>query len=760
MQARSILVRSPFATFALLMFFLCGVVSAGRIWWDGSRDDAEAPPGKLLSDNDGYWGECLLTGVQYYYETPPDSPQDIYRDDKTRFGRRLLDGFPPGNWHTSVGKSPGQPLVVVFDFKRQCLFSEVDICARSARTAVRIECRAGQDDAWQEIVNRSREDCPDRRFHRFPFPEPERGRFLRLSVQAEGTTWLDEVLVWGDADTADAEPEAYNPLAPAPVLTGVSAVSIPGIDKTAFSDAHFWQWQGSIGRAAEQQAVWSKAPTWDAITDAPLLPRPDRIITRLEMTLARNETDHAALVLTNTAWEKPRRLEVGVGDFRASAGSAGGQSRLSAKLYVGGAIPSRGYGVNIGPLLSPDNMPGRSLLCRYLANGPYVADFPTVNLSPAGSAVFWLSVTAHDAEPGCYEAEISCDGCAPLTVRARVLDVILPQPFVWLQTWSGTTSMFPFRYSDRAEREVRYKQSLGVTVWNGFPEPGTESDLARKYGRAIHHVYALPDRYIHGGYAGRIKAADLSETDEQAITDHVRSVVARASAMELGYDDWFGELWDEPGKGNSPLYGVLARMIRKADPKVRIYCNPSFWVDQGVMGDDDVFDALGSWYAEYVDVSVPFVGLLRDHPRCWPLFDSPRFVRAFYTVASQSAKSERGPEMQIYRRFAWDAFARGWNGWGFYSYYAPRGNPWNDFDADWYTGEDLPDYILVYPGPRGPIPTRQSEIIRRGWQDYCILTLMRERGMREELEALLKDYAAGQDMDVLRLRALQSLNGR
>ncbi len=57
-------------------------------------------------------------------------------------------------------------------------------------------------------------------------------------------------------------------------------------------------------------------------------------------------------------------------------------------------------------------------------------------------------------------------------------------------------------------------------------------------------------------------------------------------------------------------------------------------------------------------------------------------MRAFYYVCTQSAKSERAAQVEVYRRMAWDAFARGWNGWGFYSYFGPRGNPWNDFDAD------------------------------------------------------------------------------
>ncbi|MDQ2732560.1 MAG: hypothetical protein M3Y56_12955, partial [Armatimonadota bacterium] len=65
----------------------------------------------------------------------------------------------------------------------------------------------------------------------------------------------------------------------------------------------------------------------------------------------------------------------------------------------------------------------------------------------------------------------------------------------------------------------------------------------------------------------------------------------------------------------------------------------------------------------------------------------------------------------------------------------------------------------VYPGPQGPIPTRQSEAVRQGWQDYCLLTLMRDRGLKEPLTAILKAYAAGEPMETLRARAMRAVAG-
>lgn len=741
------------AALAACLLAMTGRAYADLVWWDGSRDAAAGPRGKMLSDNEGYWGDCVLTGVEYTYETPPDNPADVYREDAKRFGRRLLDGRPSGNWWVPVGASRG-PLVIVFDFKRQCAFAEIDLCTRSKQAAVLLQVRDDEVGGWRTVYQRSRTEAPDAAFHRIQLPAKPHGRYLRVSVEASGITYLDEVIAWGDAQATAAQPEAYRPTVPTPAASEVAFSSIPGIQKTTFSDARFWDWQAGLGAWSKQPAVWSRAATWDSISHAPLLPAPGSICRTVQRSMPRNATDNLALVLTNTTSLKPATFTLAVGRFHRQGSSASAPG-LTGELRVAGAIGSRYYGANLGPLLAADNMLPSSLMQRYLANGPGIADFPRVTLSPAGSAVLWLSITSHGAKPGVYEAQLACTPGPSLAVRVEVLDVTLPRPRVWLQTWSDGTSMFPFVYADRAAREVAYKQSLGVTVWTGWPLPGSLAELAHKRGTTIHDIWGIGD-YGHRLYGGAIDPDKLTADDEARIAAMVRGHVAQARALGLGYADWYAQLTDEPGKGNSRAFGALARLIRKADPRVRIYCNPSFWNGTGVEPDAVVGAALGPWYREAVDISAPIYLLLRDRPKSLELFNSPRSVRAFYTVSTQSAKSESAEQLELYTRQAWDAFKRGWNGWGFYSYYAPRGDPWNDTDAEWLTGEDLPDYLMVYPGPRGPIPTRQSEAVRQGWQDYCLLTLLKGQGKTYELQAILSDYDRGVPLERLRLRGLRT----
>ncbi len=732
----------PLSALLLLSGFRAWGETAEVIWYDGTR--SAPPPGKLLSDNAGFWGEQILTGVEYTYETPPESPRDILRDNAQIFGRRLLDGQPAGNWWTPVGRVG--PLTVIFDFKRPCVFREVDIDTRSKRLALRLETAEAPEGPWRIAYERSLAESPEQQLHRIVLAPPAQGQYLRVTAQAQGTTWLEEVLVWGEATVTEELPEYYAPLQPEPVASEISATSLPGAAGTAFSDAMFWDWQRDIGAWARQPAVWSRLSTWGPISHQPLLPKGAEIQREGRLLLARNETECMALALTNTSWTRPLRAKIALSPFYDASGRPAPQ--ITGTVRVAGTIPSRYYGVTVGPLFSADNLLPAGLMQRYLTNGAGIKDFPQILLPRAGSAVLWISVQTAHARPGRYYAILRCGHEPTYKIYAEVVNVTLPRPRVWLQTWSRITTQFPFTTEERLANEVAYKRSLGVTVWHGFPEPGSIPERGWEKGRSFFHIWGIGD-YGHKLYNNQIDPNKLTDEDAAKIAELIQGHVRTAQRLGLKYEDWYVELADEPGKGNAALFGALARLIRKADPRVYIYCNPSFWMGTGVLEDKEVYDSLKDWYRECVDVSCPIYLLLRERPQTYTLFDAPRLVRAFYHVSTQSAKCENAATVELYRKMAWEAVWRGWNGWGFYSYYAPLGNPWNDMD------EAYPDYIMVYPGPRGPIPTRPSEAVREGWEDYCLLTLLREQGKTRALQALLSAFAAGESPAVLRERALR-----
>ena len=125
----------------------------------------------------------------------------------------MNSGRPSGNWWVPVGVN-GSPLVVTFDFRRTCTFSEVDICTRSNNVGLRMETSASPEGPWILALERPVDDCPDQPFHRLPLSDQPTGRYLRLSVHGGNISWVDEVLVWGDAEVGDTSPEAYAPVVP------------------------------------------------------------------------------------------------------------------------------------------------------------------------------------------------------------------------------------------------------------------------------------------------------------------------------------------------------------------------------------------------------------------------------------------------------------------------------------------------------------------------------------------------------------------
>ena len=75
--------------------FSLSVFSAEPIHWRGGDwDFSGAPKGALLTDNGGWWGRSVYTGVTYSYEVEPGNPRDVIPGDKEgAFGRTELQEY-------------------------------------------------------------------------------------------------------------------------------------------------------------------------------------------------------------------------------------------------------------------------------------------------------------------------------------------------------------------------------------------------------------------------------------------------------------------------------------------------------------------------------------------------------------------------------------------------------------------------------------------------------------------------------------------
>jgi hypothetical protein len=727
--------------------FLPSDAHAGLIWIDGSKSEETAPPGKLLSDNGSYWGDCVLTGVEYYYESEPDKERDNASQGASGVGRLLLDGVAEGNGSCAATRSAGSPLTVVFDFKRSCSFNEVDLDTPTKKVGVKLECQSWGSD-WRTIYSLKLEDSPGGRLQRLKLPEMPRGERLRLTVTSAGDTSLDEVWVWGDAQVTAQNPEAIRPVfSPLPGGT-YRTFSIPGIEKTAINDGKYKKWVDSLGDLGKSPAVWSSLLTWDTISSGPIVPAPSEINREVSLVAARNETECAALALTSTSSTDTFATEVTLGEFeRVGGGAAAG---VKGKLYSVGAIPSAVYGVCLSPLFEKGNIPGASLMRRYITNADMIKDFPQLSLPPTTSAIVWVSATTDGAEPGVYEALLSCKGGPGIKVRLEVVDVTLPRTPAWVGTYSYSTKMFPFEPEGRGEREVGYKVSLGISVWDGWQTPNSAGGrLISRLGRVYSHLYGVPGKYMHA-------VKSLTDEDKAAISQHVRGLIQHAKEIGLPYDNWYVEFFDEPNGDGLATIEMYARIVKGIDPNVRIYCNT-------------IDSELGDWYNKLIDISVPYakVGLYGDATTKY--FSAPRSVNAFYKLLANCSKNESSGQLARFRGLAWEALSRGWNGWGFYSYHAPSGDPWNDFDGGSSPGAE-PDWTVVYPGPAGPIASRASEALREGYEDYCLISLLKSTGKAAVADAIVKRFVpvdapgdkrgSREPLESLRLEALRAAAAR
>ncbi len=711
------------------------------VWATGDRDRSGPPKGKLLSENSGYWGECVSTGVDYRYESDPQNPTDRFMDDSSKFGRRLLDGGIGGNWWVPVGQNPGSPMVVVFDFKRPCSFTEVDtISMRTPKTSLKIEVRRTETDQWQTAYDQPLDKSPNKPLNRARLAGNPTGRYLRFSISSESITWVDEILVWGSGEVSKEYPENVFPLWTSSPLAEDLLESIPGIKETQFAGPRFAEWRKSIGADVSNPAVWSEAKTWLGKHE-PVLPGKTLVNAPIRLALAMNETESTMVALTNTSATKSVALTLNEIKL-CRVGSKKPNPSITGRLLIGGVIFASKDDRRVLPFFDRGQALGRGLMLRYLANGADIADYPKVTLRPGGSALFMLRITTANAAPGTYIGEVSYRGGKGARVVVDVLDVTLPKPDLWIHSWGNETSQFPFETDTRRRNDVLTNRQLGVTVYSGTPVVGSKARMARQYGKLYFHSMALPGSYINAGYSGSLKPEQLTSEDEQQIIQNVRGLVKSMQSLGLGYDDWFTELWDEPGVGNAAIYGAFARMIKKADPNVKIYMNPLFWTSSGFNSEADILGSLKPFYNEVIDVSVPAIQLVGGNALTKELWAKPRWVRAGYI--HPAARGGRG--------MVWTAFANGLNGWAYFSYYT-GGHPW-----DYTAGRSLDfAYQMVFPGPNGAIITPIYEEMREGWEDYRLLTALRQQGKTGVLQQILKDYEKSVPFAELRLRGLRAL---
>ncbi len=170
--------------------------------------------------------------------------------------------------------------------------------------------------------------------------------------------------------------------------------------------------------------------------------------------------------------------------------------------------------------------------------------------------------------------------------------------------------------------------------------------------------------------------------------------------------------FDEPGGVGWTLINQLVefgKLVRAVNPDLMIY------VDGG--GELSMFQAM----APCIDIWCPSIYMLADKT---PLMDvvrkSGKMLWSYncgYTYSRPVGANLKNMNLIAdYRNAALFAFRHNATGIGFWCY-NQGGDPWGRIDME---------YMLVYPGRTGPVPSRRWEAVREGIEDYRILAALRK----------------------------------
>ncbi len=701
-------------------------------WYNGIK--APMPQGALLTNNPGYWGEMIPTGVTYSYVEAPANPPDFLKKDATKFGNRLLDGQPSGDWNSPVGMN-FKPLEVDFDFHQMITLHQIAVAEfrRADLKLAEVEVK-GETGEWKKVYSSTASAGP---LHHLVLPQPVQARTVRLRLQSDAnTTYISQIWMWGKA--VPVAQKSQNGFFPEMQEYPEYKNAMPG-DGTVLSPADFAHWREATGFRGKE-VTWQTADHWNTQRKKPLqgqfLPGKAALRQPVSLTATRREGEAAGLFLVN-ATDQPQERIVELSAFQDSRGRT--VSTIKQQVSVAGAMWTRRWGQTFRPLFTSQNKLGSTLMEKYLTNGSVIKDFPKLHLPARGSALLWINVETANTAPGTYTATLK-DGKNTIPVRLTVLPQTLPDPEVWLRFWGNAPASTRNLWStDEAIRsEVGYLHTLGATVWPTWPEKdsfvGIAREAAAKQGKRNFYVIGINPLIRDAGYTAKLDPEKFDDAFKKQVRDETLQMVEKARSFGLDYDDWSVELWDEPTPHNMKSWAAIAKLIKEADPQVLIYMNPLFWTREGTNPAGFVNDArqmqeLGNWYNELVDISVPILGQTNraKYPDTNAKYynHEPRRVRAYFTHPNPG------------RMLAWDAFARDYNGWGAYAYYAPRRDAWNDFD------DREVDYQIVYPGPNGFIPTIESESMRESWDDYRLLTLLKQQGKTDFLTEFKLTYQKG-----------------
>ena len=333
----------------------------------------------------------------------------------------------------------------------------------------------------------------------------------------------------------------------------------------------------------------------------------------------------------------------------------------------------------------------------------------------------WITLNAKALAPGAYTANLRLTSVEPdpteivLPIQLTVHDLELSRPLrfcLWAYDGGVVGTQNDTVLSDLIEH--------GVTVFFGrCPQAdcNDRGELTRPLDFSQHDVSVR--RYSPHGIllflspqANVTGPPFLSDPWEAAFVTYLREWVAHLKTLGLSYEQWALYPYDEP---STPFTQTtldlikVAKLIRAADPRIRIYADPTSGT---TMESVELLKGL-------IDIWCPSSELLeRLGDEMLPVIKAAGEVWTYDAAGTAKTLSCLG----TYRWRFWHAWNQGLTGVGWWTY-AQHGNV-----SRWLGPNPTGDFFAtVYEGPDGPVSSKRWEAAREGVEDYALLSLLRQR---------------------------------
>ena len=297
-----------------------------------------------------------------------------------------------------------------------------------------------------------------------------------------------------------------------------------------------------------------------------------------------------------------------------------------------------------------------------------------VTIPPHLTASLWLTFEARNLSPGVRAATLNL-GSQQIEFKVNV---------------TGT--------------DIRHAKAPFVGGWSDpWPVPEGWKTFA-DIGLNIVHRKALP-----GDQMEKFQIALCNVTlGTPKSAEQVHEIVSAMKSMGLDYGDWTWEIMDEPSKKTYEKWIEAAKIIRQADPKVRIWCNPG-WIGASTA---ESVTAMAPW----IDVFCPYVDHFAAKDSAYQtLLSNLGNPKLLYTTPCYNEKSPGAPlELLQMTDLALKHNRDGWDTFSLRHFYPYAASAWDEVNA-----MDPAQAVSMFPGAWNQvIGSRNLEAERQAIQNW------------------------------------------